>query len=55
MVAATKLVLCQRQWFERYDTPMLTIFDNWIWPLGADFEPRWCLVLSQYTRLAEIR
>lgn len=55
VVAATKFVLCQRQWFERYHAPMPTIFDNWIWPLGADFEPHWCLVLSQDTRLAEIR
>jgi predicted O-methyltransferase YrrM len=54
IVGATKFVLCQRHWFERYQAPMLEIFKDWIWPLGADFEPHWCLVLSQDTRLAEI-
>ncbi|PTM42045.1 class I SAM-dependent methyltransferase [Bosea sp. 124] len=54
IVGATKFVLCQRAWFERYQTRLLEIFQDWIWPLGADFEPHWCLVLSQDTRLAEI-
>jgi len=55
VVAATKFVLCQRQWFTRYQAQMETIFDGWIWPMGADFEPHSCLVLSQDTRMAEIR
>jgi predicted O-methyltransferase YrrM len=54
IVGATKFVLCQKSWFERYQARMLTIFADFIWPLGADFEPHWCLVLSQDTRLAEI-
>ena len=54
IVGATKFVLCQRAWFERYQTRLLEIFEAFIWPLGADFEPHWCLVLSQDTRLAEI-
>ncbi|RYE85623.1 MAG: hypothetical protein EOP19_09050, partial [Hyphomicrobiales bacterium] len=54
IVGATKFVLCQRDWFERYQAAMLTIFKEQIWPLGADFEPHWCLVLSLDTRLAEI-
>ncbi len=54
IVGATKFVLCQRNWFERYQARMLTIFADFIWPLGADFEPHWCLVLSQDTRLADI-
>jgi predicted O-methyltransferase YrrM len=54
IVGATKFVLCQRAWFERYQTQALEIFKDFIWPLGADFEPHWCLVLSQDTRLAEI-
>lgn len=54
IVGATKFVLCQRSWFERYQTRMLEIFKEQVWPLGADFEPHWCLVLSQDTRLAEI-
>lgn len=54
IVGATKFVLCQRAWFERYQVRMLEIFKDQIWPLGADFEPHWCLVLSQDTRLAEI-
>jgi len=54
IVGAAKFVLCQRRWFERYQTRMLEIFKDQIWPLGADFEPHWCLVLSQDTRLAQI-
>ncbi|PZR96818.1 MAG: hypothetical protein DI537_00465 [Stutzerimonas stutzeri] len=54
IVGATKFVLCQRDWFERYQAAMLTIFNEQVWPLGADFEPHWCLVLSLDTRLAEI-
>lgn len=54
IVGATKFVLCQRNWFERWQTQALEIFKEFIWPLGADFEPHWCLVLSQDTRLAEI-
>ncbi len=54
IVGATKFVLCQASWFERYQARMLDIFKEQIWPLGADFEPHWCLVLSLDTRLAEI-
>lgn len=54
IVGAAKFVLCQRSWFERYQTRLLEIFKEQIWPLGADFEPHWCLVLSLDTRLAEI-
>ncbi len=54
IVAATKFVLCQKAWFERYQAVMLDAFKDNIWPLGADFEPHWCLVLSLDTRLAEI-
>lgn len=54
IVAATKFVLCHRDWFKRYEDVMLETFKPWIWPLGADFEPHWCLVLSLDTRLAAI-
>jgi predicted O-methyltransferase YrrM len=54
IVAATKFVLCRRDWFDRYQTPMLETFKTHIWPLGADFEPHWCLVLALDTRLAAI-
>lgn len=54
IVGATKFVLCQQSWFERYQAAMLEIFKEQVWPLGADFEPHWCLVLSLDTRLAEI-
>ena len=47
IVGATKFVLCQRAWFERYQFRLLEIFKEFVWPLGADFEPHWCLVLSQ--------
>jgi hypothetical protein len=55
IVAATKFVLCRRDWFERYQERMLVDFKDNIWPLGADFEPHWCLVLSLDTRLAAIK
>ncbi len=54
IVGATKFVLCQQGWFERYQAAMLEVFKEQVWPLGADFEPHWCLVLSLDTRLAEI-
>jgi Methyltransferase domain len=54
IVAATKFVLCQKRWFTRYEEVMLEAFKDNIWPLGADFEPHWCLVLSLDTRLAAI-
>ena len=54
IVAATKFVLCRSDWFKRYDERLLVDFKANVWPLGADFEPHWCLVLSQDTRLAAI-
>jgi predicted O-methyltransferase YrrM len=54
IVAASKFVLCQASWFKRYEAALLEAFPDNIWPLGADFEPHWCLVLSLDTRLAEI-
>ena len=54
IVAATKFVICQRDWFKRYEERLLVDFEKNVWPLGADFEPHWCLVLSLDTRLAEI-
>ncbi len=54
IVAATKFVLCQAKWFKRYEEAMLVAFKDNIWPLGADFEPHWCLVLSLDTQLADI-
>ncbi len=54
IVAATKFVFCRRDMFKRYETRMLDIFAANIWPLGADFEPHWCLVLGRDTRLAAI-
>ena len=33
---------------------LLEDFKDNVWPLGADFEPHWCLVLSLDTRLAAI-
>lgn len=54
IVGATKFVLCHRDWFKRYEERMLEVFRANVWPLGADFEPHWCLVLSLDTRLADI-
>jgi predicted O-methyltransferase YrrM len=54
IVAATKFVLCQAAWFKRYEEKLLAAYKDNVWPLGADFEPHWCLVLSLDTRLADI-
>ena len=54
IVAATKFVLCRKDWFKRYEDQLLIDYKDNIWPLGADFEPHWCLVLSLDTRLAAI-
>jgi predicted O-methyltransferase YrrM len=54
IVGATKFVLCRADWFKRYETELLKVFEKNVWPLGADFEPHWCLVLSLDTRLAAI-
>lgn len=54
IVAATKFVLCRREWFKRYEDALLADYKDNVWPLGADFEPHWCLVLSLDTRLAAI-
>ncbi len=54
IVAATKFVLCRKAWFKTYEEALLAAYKDNVWPLGADFEPHWCLVLSLDTRLAEI-
>jgi predicted O-methyltransferase YrrM len=54
IVAATKFVLCRTECFKRYEERLLVDFKANVWPLGADFEPHWCLVLSLDTRLAAI-
>jgi predicted O-methyltransferase YrrM len=54
VVAATKFVLCRTEWFKRYEARLLEAYRDNVWPLGADFEPHWCLVLSLDTRLAAI-
>ncbi len=54
VVAATKFVLCRTEWFKRYEEKLLEAYKANVWPMGADFEPHWCLVLSLDTRLAAI-
>jgi predicted O-methyltransferase YrrM len=54
VVAASKFVLCRNEWFKRYEEKLLEAYKDNVWPLGADFEPHWCLVLSLDTRLADI-
>ena len=54
IVAATKFVLCRKDWFKCYEEQLLADYKANVWPLGADFEPHWCLVLSLDTRLANI-
>src|SRR5262245_17048014 len=46
VLAATKFVLCQVEWFKRYDAALLEAYRANVWPLGADFEPHRPLLLS---------
>ena len=52
--AATKFILCQKSWFKKYEAGLLEAFRANVWPMGANFEPHWCLVLSLDTRLAPL-
>ncbi len=54
IVGATKFVLCRAERFKAYEAELLKDYERQVWPLGADFEPHWCLVLSLDTRLAAI-
>ncbi|MEO8652135.1 MAG: class I SAM-dependent methyltransferase [Hyphomicrobiaceae bacterium] len=52
--AATKFILCQKTWFKKYEAGLLDAYRANVWPMGANFEPHWCLVLSLDTRLAPL-
>lgn len=52
--AAAKFVLCERAWFKRYEAVLLEDYKAHIWPIGANFEPHWCLVLSLDTSLPDL-
>jgi hypothetical protein len=52
--AATKFILCQKAWFKKYEAGLLEAYRDNVWPMGANFEPHWCLVLSLDTRLAPL-
>jgi hypothetical protein len=54
IVAATKFALCRTEWYKRYEERLLDAFKDYVWPMGADFDPHWCPVLSLDTRLAVI-
>ncbi len=54
IVAATKFALCRHDCYQRYEARLSADFKDYIWPMGADFNPHWCPVLSLDTRLALI-
>jgi hypothetical protein len=54
VVAASKFVLCESTWFGRYEAALLEAYKDNVWPMGADFEPHWCLVLSTDTALPDL-
>jgi hypothetical protein len=54
IVAATKFALCRIGWFKPYEQRLTEAFKDNVWPMGADFHPHWCPVLSLDTRLAKI-
>jgi hypothetical protein len=54
IVAATKFALCRTEWFKPYEQRLTQAFKDNVWPMGADFDPHWCPVLSLDTRLAKI-
>lgn len=59
ITAAAKFVLCEQDWFKRYEAVLLEDYKANIWPMGAtfegaNFEPHWCLVLSLDTELPDL-
>lgn len=54
LTAASKFVLCFKDWFKRYEAVLLEDYKINIWPMGANFEPHWCLVLSLDTSLPDL-
>jgi len=54
VTAAAKLVLCEQDWFKTYEAVLLEDYKANIWPMGANFEPHWCLVLSLDTTLPDL-
>ena len=54
IVGAAKYLLCRRPAVAGYEAWLRAAFAAHVWPMGADFEPHWCLVLSHDTKLAEI-
>jgi predicted O-methyltransferase YrrM len=54
IVAASKFLVCRKEWFKRFEAKLLAAYRGNVWPMGADFEPHWCLVLSRDTKLAPI-
>ena len=54
ITAASKFVLCRKDWFKRYEAVLIEDYKANIWPMGADFEPHWCLVLSLDTTLPDL-
>lgn len=54
LTAASKFVLCEQAWFKRYEAVLLEDYKEYIWPMGARFEPHWCMVLSLDTSLPAI-
>ena len=54
LTAASKFVLCEAAWFKRYEAVLLEDYKAHIWPMGARFEPHWCLVFSPDTALPAV-
>lgn len=54
LTAAAKFVLCEQEWFRRYEAVLLEDYKANIWPMGAKFEPHWCLVFSLDTSLPAV-
>ena len=54
IVAASKFILCEKTWFKAYEADLMAAFQDNVFPMGADFEPHWCLVLALDTKMAAI-
>lgn len=54
LTAASKFVLCEQTWFKRYEAVLIEDYKEYVWPMGARFEPHWCAVLSLDTSLPAI-
>ena len=54
IVAAAKFLICRADWFARYQDELLREYKRFHYPLNADMESYFALVLTPNPRLAVV-